>query len=757
MTITHSPRPLAVALTLLTALPIPTALVQAQESEFALEEVVVTARRRVENLQDVPIAVTALNRDDLDLRGSFDIAEIAQEIPSVTLEPSRATNTTLTAFIRGVGQQDPLAGFEQGVALYLDDVYLARPQGALLDIYDVERIEVLRGPQGTLYGRNAVGGAIKYVTRRLSDEPELRLRARVGTYDQTDLIATASMPFGDTFRVGATVASLQRDGFGDNKTTGDDNYNKDLLAYRVSAEFLPSESLLIRFAYDDLEDDSNAVAGHRIAPGAVSGDPVLRDIRDTTAGASDNASTAAIGGRNELEGSGMMLSIDWFVNDTLTLRSITADREDDTESVIDFDSLAVDDFDAPVVYENDQFSQEFQLLYNSERFNVVAGFYYLDAEASNDFDVVLGQLGRAAFGAELTAYTGGVSETEAYSAFADVTYNITDRLSLAVGGRYTEDTRTADVFRASYLGVGSPAFGNDDAIFLSATSDYEAEKTFYDFSPRLNLSYLLTDDITVYAGYSQGWKAGTFDPRGANFVFDFVEEGVEPEELDSYEAGVKSTWWDGRAITNVAVFYSDYQDLQVIGSQGIDTDGDGINDDFVGTLTNAGDAEIYGLEVEGTFLITERFSIQYALSLLESDIKEYIVADVDIADDVVIQNTPDEMAFVGLNYAMELFSGDLGLNLTWSYRGDSSQFETPVRAIDQEAFSLFNASAVWTSENDHWLIGLHGKNLADEEVKTAAYCFGATGNCPTTLGLEDNTSIFYGPPRTVTATVEYRF
>ena len=753
----HIRKPLVVALAMASAISVPAITAQAQETSLALEEVVVTARRRAENLQDVPIAVTALTGDDLDLRGSANIGELAQEIPSVTLEPSRATNTTLTAFIRGVGQQDPLAGFEQGVALYLDDVYMARPQGSLLDIYDVERIEVLRGPQGTLYGRNAVGGAIKYVTRRLGDEPELRLRANLGDYGQTDFIGTASAPLGDMFRVGATVAYLQRDGYGDNKTTGDENYNKDLTAYRISAEFLPTDDITVRFAYDDTQDDTDAVAGYRIAPGAVSGDPVLGDVRDTLAGASENQSTAGIGGRNELEADGWMVSIDWALNDSMTLRSITADREDFTESVIDFDSLAVDDFDAPVIYDNEQFSQEFQFLWDTERFNLVSGFYYLDAEASNDFDVVLGQLGRLALGGDLTSYTGGTSETESYSVFADFTYLLTDRWSLAVGGRYTEDTREADVFRASYLGNGSPAFGNDDAIFLGATSDYEAEKTFYDFSPRINLSYLWTDDITVYAGYSQGWKAGTFDPRGANFVFDFVEDGVDPEELDSYEIGFKSVWWDGRAVTNLAAFYSDYQDLQIIGSEGIDTDGDGINDDFVGTLTNAGEAEIYGFEAEGTLLLTERFSVQFALSLLETDIKEYIVAGQDISDDVVVQNTPEEMGFIGLNYDFDLFSGNLALNASWSYRGDSSQFETPVKAIDQESYSMYNASAVWTSDGGHWLLGIHGKNLDDEEVKTSAYCFGVTGNCPTAIGLEDNTTIFYGPPRTFTATVEYRF
>lgn len=731
--------------------------VHAQDSDaLMLEEVVVTARRRSENLQDVPLAVTAFSGDALDMRGISDISELAQVVPSVTLEPSRATSTTLTAFIRGVGQQDPLAGFEQGVALYLDDVYIARPQAALLDVYDVERIEVLRGPQGTLYGRNAVGGAIKYVTRRLGEEPELRLKASYGSYNQVDLVGTGSTPLGDAFKVGATVASLTRDGFGENRTTGDEHYDKDLFAYRLSAEWAPADSLLVRLAYDKSEDKTNPVAGHRPYPGAASGAPVLDDIYDTRSGASELPSTAGIDGNNEIEAEGFMVSVDWDLSPAATLRSITAWREDYTESVIDFDSLAEMDMDAPVIYDNEQFSQEFQLLYNSERWNAVAGFYYLDATAANDFDVVLGQLNVIPGFPGITAYTGGEVDTEAWSVFADVTYNFTDRLSLSVGGRYTEDERTADVFRGQYAGFGSPFFGNDDALFLAATSDYEADKTYTDFSPRVNLSYALSEDVTLYGGYSQGWKAGSFDPRGANFVTPEVEKGFDPETLDSYEVGVKSTWLGGRAVTNVAVFYSDYQDMQIPGSIGVDTDGDGVNDDFVGTVTNAGQAEISGIELEGSMLFSEHFSAQVALSFLDASIEEWIFNGVDVSDQREVQNTPEEMAYLGLTYTNGLLGGDITVNANWSYKGEITQFEIPSPVLDQKAYDVFNASMVWTSGDQHWLLGLYGKNLADEEIKTAGYCFGFQG-CPSSLGLEDNTTVFYAPPRTVTATVEYRF
>src|SRR5215203_3457471 len=182
------------------------------------QDIIVTARRRSEVLQDVPIAVTAYSGDQLDRQGALDITDVSDTTPNVNLETSRGTNTTLTAFIRGVGQQDPVAGFEQGVGIYLDDVYLNRPQGALLDIYDVERIEVLRGPQGTLYGRNTIGGAIKYVTKRLPDTPRVNLRGTVGTYNQFDAVATVSYPIADMLRVGGSIARLKRDGFGHNFT-----------------------------------------------------------------------------------------------------------------------------------------------------------------------------------------------------------------------------------------------------------------------------------------------------------------------------------------------------------------------------------------------------------------------------------------------------------------------------------------------------------------------------------------------------------
>ena len=265
-----------VALPLLAAgLPF-AAMAQSDEGEAEagrmIEEVVVTAQRREQNLMDVPVSVTAFAGEDLERTGAIDIIALTQQTPNTTLEVSRGTNTTLTAFIRGVGQQDPVAGFESGVGIYIDDVYLNRPQAAVLDIYDVERIEVLRGPQGTLYGRNTIGGAIKYVTKRLSESPELRARGRLGNYNMIDAIVTGSAPLSDTFRIGGSIASFNRDGFGDNlNLPGIENYNKKVLGARFSAEWDATENLFFRLSGDMVEDESDPRQGHRLTEGNLTG------------------------------------------------------------------------------------------------------------------------------------------------------------------------------------------------------------------------------------------------------------------------------------------------------------------------------------------------------------------------------------------------------------------------------------------------------------------------------------------------------
>jgi iron complex outermembrane receptor protein len=715
-----------------------------------MSKVVVTARRREESLQDVPVSVTAFSADQLSKQAVPDITALALALPNTTLKASRATNSTLTAFIRGVGQADPLAGFESGVGIYIDDIYLARPQAAVADIYDVERIEVLRGPQGTLYGRNTIGGAVKYVTRKLSPQRDVRARLTLGEYSQKEAVVTASTPLSDTARIGGTFARFKRDGFGDNLFTGKGNYDKDVTAGRLSAEFTPSQDLFVRFAGDFTQDDSSPKNGHRLIVGRTSGAPILDDVFDTQGNL-----TQALGRDQEVRSYGGSATIEYTVNPEWTLKSITAARRDKSWAPIDFDALPVVDMEVPALYTNRQFSQELQVSYNGQRLQGVAGLYYMDANAYNKFDTIL------AGAVPTSTFTMGDIDTKAWAAYFDGSYTIVDGLNLSLGGRYTVDKREADVLRQIYFGLaGSPEMGNPNAILFRTDTDLRGgllEREDKKFTPRVALNWKMNPAHNLYASYSEGFKGGGFDPRlnvvGTRIPLTTARAGYAPETIETYELGLKSAFNGGRITTNAALFYSDYEDVQIPGSVAIDTNGDGRDDSFAGVTTNAGKAEIKGVELEAIANFTPNFMVAGMYSYIDAKYKEYIVANVDVADQRVFQNTPKNSANLRANYDIPLpimgRNGRISLIGSYSFKGATTQFETP-SILDQDSYKIWDASIVWTRADGKVRAGLHGKNLNDEHYKTAGYLF-------PTLGNEGTLTAFYGNPRTVSATLELRF
>ncbi|MEM7703134.1 MAG: TonB-dependent receptor [Pseudomonadota bacterium] len=747
----------------------------AESSEEDDNRIIVTARRREESIVDVPLSVTALSGDDLVQQGIQDLTQVGQQVPNITLEVSRGTNTTLTAFIRGVGQQDPVAGFEAGVGLYIDDVYLNRPQAAVLDIYNVERIEVLRGPQGTLYGRNTIGGAIKYVTAELPDELSLSARATYGSFDQADLILTASTPISDNLKIGASGARLSRGGFGDNLNLGTENYNKDIWAARGTIEF-DNGPVFVRLTGDYVKDNSEARQGSRLIPGLLSGAPVLDDVFDTRAGLNVVD--------QEVEAYGGALNIAIELSDTLTLKSITGYREDSSTTPIDFDSLPSGDLDVPAIYDNDQFSQELQLLYEGDRLSGVFGVYYLDANAFTAFDVLLANTGNLISLPGLNAQTLGDVNTETYSVFGDFTYDLTDTISVSLGGRYTNDKRSSRVLRTTFIGGFSDLFiPNSPAVPIAVTSDFEGSETFEDFNPRASISWQPTPDHNLYFTYSQGFKGGGFDPRGQTSAapdldgdgdvdfddqFEFLR--FEPETVDSFELGYKASLFKNRVNIAIAGFLGQYDNVQIPGSVGVDTTGDGINDTFTGITSNAASADVNGFEIEGNALVGEdfigegsRFSINWSLGVLDAEFNEFIDAfGVDVADQRVFQNTPDITGHMGFNLGVPAADGMVDFIGLVSFRSDASQFEAPNPFLDQDAFELVDFSIVYTSDDGRFQFGGHVKNLFDVEYIVAGYNFVAGGTPPgtpfvPTLGLEGTLTGFYGDPRRFFATAQVNF
>ncbi|MEL6737768.1 MAG: TonB-dependent receptor [Pseudomonadota bacterium] len=735
--------------------------------------IVVTARRREETIIDVPLSVTAISGETLAQQGIQDLTQVGQQVPNITLEVSRGTNTTLTAFIRGVGQQDPVAGFETGVGLYIDDVYLNRPQAAVLDIYNVERIEVLRGPQGTLYGRNTIGGAIKYVTAELPDKTSVSVRGTYGSYDQADLILTASTPISDNLTIGASGARLSRGGFGENLTLGTENYNKDVWAARGTIEY-DNGPVFVRLSGDYVKDNSEARQGHRLIPGQLTGAPVLDDVFDTRAGL-DVVD-------QEVEAYGGALNIAVEVSDTITLKSITGYREDKSTTPIDFDSLPSGDLDVPAIYENDQFSQELQLLYEGDRLSGVFGAYYLNANAFTAFDVLLENTGALISLPGLNAQTLGDVNTETWSIFGDFTYDLTDTISVSLGGRYTNDRRESRVLRTTFIGGFSDLF-DGPGVPIAVTSDFEGSDTFEDFNPRASISWQPNRDHNVYFTYSQGFKGGGFDPRGQTTAapdldgdgdidfddqFEFLR--FEPETVDSFELGWKASLLDNRLNIAIAGFLGQYDNVQIPGSVGVDTNGDGINDDFIGITSNAASADVNGFEFEGNALVGKdfvgqgsRFSVNWSLGVLDAKLNEFIDAfGEDVADERVFQNTPDITGHMGFNLGVPAADGMVDFIGLVSFRSDASQFESPNAFLDQDAFELVDFSIVYTTDDDRFSIGGHVKNLFDVEYIVAGYNFVAGGTPPgtpfvPTLGLEGTLTGFYGDPRRFFVTAQVNF
>jgi iron complex outermembrane receptor protein len=756
----------------------------AEAADGESDTIIVSARRRNESLQDVPIAVSAFGAEQLSDIGAVDLTDVGDLAPNTTLETTRASNTTLSAFIRGVGQQDPVSGFEAGVGIYIDDVYLNRPQAALLDIYDIERIEVLRGPQGTLYGRNTIGGAVKYVTRRLSDEPEGSIRVTGGTYGQIDALGTFSLPIatdsgiGDLL-IGGSVAYWHRDGFGDNHNLVElENYNKEILAGRLSVEWNPSDDVSFRILGDWTDDNSDPKQGHRLLP--FPGYPVLDNVFDTA--------SALNMPEQSVVAKGVSGVFEWKADENFTIKNILAYREDRTETPIDFDSLPIVDLDVPGVYDNNQFSEEFQVLFESGSLNGLLGFYYLDADALTQFDVLLA--GVSLDPSIATAvFTSADVNTKTWSIFGDLTYDLTDTLSVSLGGRYTSDKRGMDLDRQIFLGGVSPTFGGPvRAPFLTQT-DLVADAKFEDFSPRTSISWEPSSEHTFYASYAKGFKGGSFDPRCvASTAPDIDGDGTtgaagdfddqrafclfQPETINTYEIGWKNNLAGGRFRSSLAGFYSKYKDVQIPGSIGVDTNGDGTADTFAGVTTNAAKATIYGVEFEGNAVLFENMSgngdaldWQFSLGYINAEFDEYFgrgSPPPDITDLAVFQNTPRWTAYNRLTYTTptNLFGagGTTSVFTSVAYKSLTRQFNF-VTPLDQPQYALLDAGLVWKSPSGRLKLSVIGTNLADKRYVVAGYdfvtAFPAFGNSP--LGVSGVLTTFYGNPRQVFGTVEVAF
>lgn len=744
----------SVTTTLLALLALPTislaqSVSEGDEFEGVLEEVLVTARRRDENIQEVPIAISLLTDEVLEDYNIGDLGDVSNIVPNSVISAGRATNSTIIAYIRGVGQNDPLWGFEPGVGVYMDDVFIARPQGALLDVYDVQSIEVLRGPQGTLYGKNTLSGAIKYNTRDIVGDPYARGTVEVGNYGRFDIKGAGSMPVSDNFYIGASVAYLSRDGYGEvvedvlpqvwNKV-GDDVSNKDLLAARVNATILIGDNSRLKFAFDTVRDDSNARGSQRLND---NWGPALDDRFDVR-------SDLPVG-LERVRLSGASATFDSALSDNWDMKLIGAYRESETDSYIDFETLNSAIFNVLGAYEDNQTSLEGQFNFQNDNWAAVMGAFYYDGDACGAFNVVLLNA--------ITQLTQGCVNTKSISVYGDATWSINDSWNLSFGGRWNQDDKSASVFVGNYAGAlygPETAFDPDnipDSLTLTRIdSDYSNSKKFDDFTPRVSIDYRFNDEIMGYFSYTNGFKSGGFDMRGNARVFPGTKDGYDSESVDNWEIGLKTTALDGNLIFNVTAFLADYTDVQVTTQQFVLVDGIPTNQTAV---LNAGKQKNKGVEIETVWRASDFVQLTAMAGFLDADITEFLAPDpdnpgevIDISDGADPLFSPDLTALLSAEFFWGMGSGNGYGRISYTYTDDIKTMNLTPSVGDQDAYGLLNATVAYTTQNEKWRFAINGANLTDEEYLQAGYDFGSAINYISQLG-------FYGAPRTYSISATY--
>lgn len=697
-------------------------------SATTLDSIKVTARKREETLQEVPVAVTAFTAEALDKMNVQDISDLDGQVPNLTIYAARGASSTVTAYIRGIGQSDPTWGADPGVGIYLDDVYIARPQGALLDVFDVSRIEVLRGPQGTLYGKNTIGGAIKYISRGLPTQTEGFAQVSMGNYNQLDAKAAIGGPLGGAdsgLRGRVAVASMNRDGFGENTFTGQPVSDKQINAARLNLGAYAGDDFDVQFGLDWIDDQSGMRGSKMLAPNPYTpAYPPMDDRYDIRSGMRN---------LNSVETKGASATVNWRPNDDVALKYVVAKRESDSDANIDFDSTPVKLADVGGTYTDNQVSNEVQFNYDAGgRARGVVGVYQFSGEAG-------GQIRNNYFNLQFGDTRGKVL-TDSIALYADWTFDLTNKFKLDVGARYTDEDKRAIVLNRFY----------SDATFtrpIAVAADFDKTTNFKNISPKVSLDYEITPDIMVYGLATRGFKSGGYNIRANAVAVPRSAEPFDDETVDSFEVGSKMAFLDQRLFLNLSAFHNKYKDIQLSVFTGIDTNGDGIDDAFFGDFTNAGAGTVNGLEFEYQYLPTQHWLISGNLAWLDTKYDEYMDRGVNVADQMKFTNAPDFSGALNVEYRTDLANGgNLSARVSYSYQSEVWPTTDLSPVIRQDGYGLLNAGVIWRLD-DAWTFSLQGTNLADEEYRTTGYNIPAVG---TLLG-------FYGPPRQYSLSVRYDF
>jgi iron complex outermembrane recepter protein len=756
------PARIALLLASVAATPFAIALpAAAQDAPIAgEEEIVVTARRTEESLQDVPASVSAFNGAALERLGATEATGLQGAVPNLNVVQGRGSSNATNVYIRGVGQPDALQTFDPAVGFYVDGVYYSRIRGTQMELFDLERVEVLRGPQGTLYGKNTIGGAISVITRRPGDEPHTNASLTIGEYNQGEVRVSASTPITDNFAIGGAFFAATRDGYVTNPTTGEEYNDRNVWGARFQTAWDPTSQFSVDFAVDYTEEDNALTMGQATnSLTNVIGASVYPVPTPTPEFTFHAEATPGLPNSSVMDHGGASLRLGYDLGNGWTIKSITGYRELSYADYVDIDATTVELGDVFVAVDQDQISQELQAIYEGDRLTVVSGLYYLQENITSHQEAyadafVAGFLG-------LTSFTRTVDddlETTSTAAYVNASYDLTERLSISGGVRYTEEEK--DYFRTTSQFYSNPAFNGLPFFF-------DANQTWDDTSGMVSLDYRLSDNVLLYGRVAQGFKSGGFNGRAND---PGTEQPYDPETVLSYELGAKTDWMDGRVRANLAIFHNDYEDFQARVSRVVTSPSQPVpGPDFA--VLNAGALDINGAELELTYLPIENLRLDAQIGYLNAEYGEFFEERLVQVDPLPAPQTlvtidrsfqepafsPEWTARFGANYEFNLGDhGSLALNGSARFRSehalavDNSDVFTEARfpGMWQDDYWLYDASITWRDPSEHFSAAVVGRNLSDEVYRTDAQEFSSVGGIRTA---------YYGAPSTVSLVLTARY
>lgn len=740
--IRNAPLPLAMAATAASVLITPT-IAQAQTAEAAppqaveqsqLDDVIVTARRRTETLRDAPISISVLSGENAEQRGLARIKDLAAAVPNFTISDAGSTNSSTTIVLRGISSNARNAGFEAGVGVYVDGVFTGRPASFNQDLVDIERIEVLRGPQGTLFGKNTIAGAVNITTVKPDYEFGGTAAVEFGNYGLFTGRGAVNIPLAeDTLAVRISGFAKSRDGYVLNLLDGARFNDEGAVGGRVQLRWDPADYARINVSFDVLDEERTQSFPETID------DPAAPGPR-TTINDFDPFET------RQLWGGSVTGDFDLSNGDVFSF--ITGYRSADIRAANDNDNTVADLLAVDFLDSQTQFSQELRLVSAPGRtFAYALGLYIYDQQAEAVHSGIFGTDFPLTGGTRVSIDGVASVATRSYAAYGDFQYDVTPAFSLLGGLRLTYEEK-----RLQYRQDGGLLPG----VIFEPIPTLTDEISDDDLSLTAGLRYKFSPRLTGYARYATGYKSGGWNAdfigssliaaaaTSGDGVFDARDIDFEPESVANYEIGLKGDWFARRLGVNLAVFSMDYQDLQVSQFLGV------LNGGTV--ITNAGRAQINGVELEVTATPVSALQLNFALGYLDATFEEYddCTATTPTCAGNRLPDAPEWSGSAGAEYTFDGWSfADITGRVEAIYRDAVFATPTNISRLATESYTLVNASLNFEPRGQNWSVSVWGRNLTDEDYLVGVADDDLLGTGRTFGG--------YGAPRTYGARLQYRY